>query len=244
MNDLRPQYHLLIVDDDAEIRTLLSGHLGGAGFLVSTAPDGTGMRKVLDAADVHLVILDLNLPREDGFSLCRELRAKSGPPVVMLSARTDPVDRIVGLEVGADDYLTKPFDPRELIARVRNLLRRTGSACSPSDPGCGGVVSLGDWEFDLGRRHLVHRSGLVASLSGIEYRLLRAFVAQPNRVLSRQYLVAQGSGKPFSSQQRAIELQIGRLRRKLGDDRAASPLIKTVRNEGYVLASAVTVPGT
>ncbi len=160
----------------------------------------------------------------------------------MLTARGAPVDRIVGLEMGADDYVTKPFEPRELIARIRNVLRRTGTALESPEPLASGCAQFGEWTFDLDKRHLVFSTGRVVSLSGAEYRLLRAFVAEPNRVLTREHLVARSSGKPYGSQQRAIDLQISRLRHKLGDDQASSPLIKTVRNEGYVLAAAVTVP--
>jgi two-component system OmpR family response regulator len=235
-------HHLLVVDDDADIRTLLAEQLEGAGFTVSTAGDATAMRQSLKSAPVDLVVLDLNLPREDGLALCRDIRSRSSLPVIMLTARSSPVDRIVGLEMGADDYVTKPFEPRELIARIRNVLRRAGGMPVLADPGAVGRVRFGDWTFDLDKRHLVDATGRVVSLSGAEYRLLRAFVAEPNRVLTREHLVARSSGKPFGSQQRAIDLQISRLRHKLGDDQAESPLIKTVRNEGYVLAAAVCPP--
>jgi two-component system OmpR family response regulator len=235
-------HHLLVVDDDADIRTLLAEQLEGAGFTVSTAGDAVAMRQALKAAPVDLVVLDLNLPREDGLALCRDIRSRSSLPVIMLTARSSPVDRIVGLEMGADDYVTKPFEPRELIARIRNVLRRAGGMPVLADPGAAGRVRFGDWTFDLDKRHLVDGTGRVVSLSGAEYRLLRAFVAEPNRVLTREHLVARSSGKPFGSQQRAIDLQISRLRHKLGDDQAESPLIKTVRNEGYVLAAAVCPP--
>lgn len=235
-------HHLLVVDDDADIRTLLAEQLEGAGFTVSTAGDAVAMRQALKAASIDLVVLDLNLPREDGLALCRDIRGRSSLPVIMLTARSSPVDRIVGLEMGADDYVTKPFEPRELIARIRNVLRRAGGMPVLADPGATGRVRFGDWTFDLDKRHLVDATGRVVSLSGAEYRLLRAFIAEPNRVLTREHLVARSSGKPFGSQQRAIDLQISRLRHKLGDDQAESPLIKTVRNEGYVLAAAVSPP--
>lgn len=232
---------LLIVDDDADIRTLLAEQLGKAGFVVSTAANGGDMRHALQNGHVDLIVLDLNLPREDGLTLCRDLRARSGLPVIMLTARSAPIDRILGLEMGADDYVSKPFEPRELVARIRNVLRRTAAAPESIEAAASGRVKFGEWTFDLEKRHLVDSSGRVVSLSGVEYRLLRAFVAKPNRVLTREHLVARSSGKPFDSQQRAIDLQISRLRHKLGDDQAESQLIKTVRNEGYVLATAVTV---
>ena len=232
---------LLIVDDDADIRTLLAEQLGKAGFIVSTAANGAEMRQTLDREHVDLIVLDLNLPREDGLTLCRDLRARSGLPVIMLTARSGPIDRIVGLEMGADDYVPKPFEPRELVARIRNVLRRAGAAPEPLDATGTGRATFGAWTFDLEKRHLVDESGRVVSLSSAEYRLLRAFVAEPNRVLTREHLVARSSGKPYESQQRAIDLQISRLRHKLGDDTAESQLIKTVRNEGYVLAATVTL---
>ncbi len=232
---------LLIVDDDVDIRTLLAEQLGKAGFAVSTAASGAEMRATLEREEIDLIVLDLNLPREDGLTLCRDLRARSGLPVIMLTARSGPVDRIVGLEMGADDYVPKPFEPRELVARIRNVLRRTGAVPSPLEPTGSGRAAFGGWTFDLEKRHLVDSTGRVVSLSGAEYRLLRAFVAEPNRVLTREHLVARSSGRPYSSQQRAIDLQISRLRHKLGDDQTESPLIKTVRNEGYVLATTVTM---
>jgi two-component system OmpR family response regulator len=234
-------HRLLIVDDDADIRTLLAEELRKAGFIVSSAANGAEMRQALEREPVDLIVLDLNLPREDGLTLCRDLRARSGLPVIMLTARSGPIDRIVGLEMGADDYVPKPFEPRELVARIRNVLRRTGVVPEPLEATGSGQASFGGWTFDLEKRHLVDASGRVVSLSGAEYRLLRAFVAEPNRVLTREHLVARSSGKPYASQQRAIDLQISRLRHKLGDDQAESPLIKTVRNEGYVLAVAVTM---
>jgi two-component system, OmpR family, response regulator len=194
---------------------------------------------VLSSEQIDLIVLDLNMPREDGLTLCRDLRSRSALPVIMLTARGAPVDRIVGLEMGADDYVTKPFEPRELVARIRNVLRRTGTAPEPAEPWSSGRVTFGDWTFDLDKRHLVHASGRVVSLSGAEYRLLRTFTAEPNRVLTRDFLVARSGGKSYGFQQRAIDLQISRLRHKLGDDQAESPLIKTVRNEGYVLAATV-----
>jgi two-component system, OmpR family, response regulator len=232
---------LLVVDDDADIRTLLAEQLAAAGFIVSTAGNGTQMRQILSNEQIDLIVLDLNMPREDGLTLCRDLRSRSTLPVIMLTARSAPVDRIVGLEMGADDYVTKPFEPRELVARIRNVLRRTSAAPDSPELASSGQLQFGDWTFDLEKRHLVFASGRVVSLSGAEYRLLRAFTAEPNRVLTREYLVTRSSGKPYESQQRAIDLQISRLRHKLGDDKTDSPLIKTVRNEGYVLAAAVTI---
>jgi two-component system OmpR family response regulator len=240
VNPESPQ-RLLVVDDDDDIRTLLAEQLARAGFSVSTAGNGAEMRQALGGGQFDLIVLDLNMPREDGLTLCRDLRSRSSLPVIMLTARSSPVDRIVGLEMGADDYVTKPFEPRELIARIRNVLRRNQAAPETAELPGSGRASFGEWTLDLAKRHLVCSTGRVVSLSGAEYRLLCVFVTEPNRVLTREHLVARSSGKPYGSQQRAIDLQISRLRHKLGDDRAESPLIKTVRNEGYVLATAVTM---
>lgn len=240
MTQPEPLHHLLVVDDDPVIRSLLADQLAAAGFRVSTAVGGAEMRVKIELEKIDLVILDLNLPGEDGLTLCRDLRARSALPVIMLTARGGAVDRIVGLEMGADDYVTKPFEPRELIARIRNRLR-LAIAPERGVPAQPGRVSFGAWIFDLDKRHLIGASGSIISLSGSEYRLLRIFAAEPNRVLTREQLVARSSGKPYETQQRAIDLQISRLRQKLGDLDSESPLIKTVRNQGYVLAATVKV---
>lgn len=234
-------HRLLIVDDDPDIRSLLAEQLVKAGFLVSTAGDGAEMRRVLEREHVDLVVLDLNLPREDGLTLCRDLRARSSTPVIMLTARSEPIDRIVGLEMGADDYLAKPFEPRELLARIRNVLRRAQALPANLETLSMGKAKFAGWTLDLQKRHLVDANGRVVMVSGAEFRLLRVFVTHPNRVLTREQLVALSSGRTYDSQQRAIDLQVSRLRHKLGDDKAESPLIKTVRNEGYVLTAAVTM---
>ncbi len=241
MNEGIAVQRLLVVDDDVDIRTLLAEQLSKAGFAVSTAGDAVEMRRVLEREHVDLVVLDLNLPKEDGLTLCRDLRARSSTPVIMLTARGEPIDRIVGLEMGADDYLTKPFEPRELLARIRNVLRRTEALPANLEPVGGGKAKFAGWTLELQKRHLVDPEGRVIVLSGSEFRLLRVFVSHPNRVLTREQLVALSSGRSYESQQRAIDLQISRLRGKLGDDLTGSPLIKTVRNEGYVLAAAVIV---
>jgi two-component system, OmpR family, response regulator len=232
---------LLVVDDDIDIRTLLAEQLAARGFHVSTAADGVTMRRVLEQEHVDLIILDLNLPQEDGLKLCRELRANSSIPVIMLTARSEAIDRIVGLEMGADDYLIKPFEPRELLARVRNVLRRSEALPTNLQPVSVGKARFSGWTLDLQTRNLTDASGRFVVLSGAEFRLLRVFVTHANRVLTREQLVALSSGRMYESQQRAIDLQVSRLRHKLGDDQAESPLVKTVRNEGYVLASAVVI---
>ena len=234
-------HRLLVVDDDSDIRTLLAEQLGRAGFLVSTAADGTGMRQVMEREHVDLVVLDLNLPREDGLTLCRDLRARSQIPVIMLTARSEPIDRVLGLEMGADDYLAKPFEPRELLARIRNVLRRTEALPANLEPLAIRRARIGPWTFDVEHRHLLDPAGRVVVLSGAEFRLLRVFVGHPNKVLSREQLVSLSTGRAYESQDRAIDLQVSRLRTKFGGDGGSDGLIKTVRNEGYVLAAAVTL---
>lgn len=238
MSETSPPDHLLVVDDDLDIRTLLAEQLGRAGYRVSTAADGAQMRQVLASQAIDLVVLDLNLPREDGLTLCRDLRAQSSLPVIMLTARGEPIDRVLGLEMGADDYLAKPFEPRELLARIRNVLRRTQALPANLEPLAMRRARFDGWLFDLEHRHLVDPAGRVVVLSGAEFRLLRVFVEHANKVLNREQLVRLSSGKPFDAQERAIDLQVSRLRAKLGD--SGGTLIKTVRNEGYVLACAVS----
>lgn len=234
-------HRLLVVDDDVDIRSMLAEQLSKAGYVVSAAGSGSEMRRALERERVDLIVLDLNLPGEDGLTLCRDLRARSNTPVIMLTARSEPIDRVLGLEMGADDYLAKPFEPRELLARIRNVLRRTEALPTSLDVVSVGEAKFAGWTLDLQKRHLIDPAGRVVVLSGAEFRLLRVFVTHPNRVLTREQLVALSSGRAYESQQRAIDLQVSRLRHKLGDDQAESALIKTVRNEGYVFAAAVTM---
>jgi two-component system OmpR family response regulator len=233
------QDHLLLVDDDAELRDLLRDYLGQAGYRVSAVADGRQMQRALDAARVDLVILDIMLPGEDGLSLCRRLRAQSRVPILMLTARGDEIDRIVGLEMGADDYLAKPFNPRELLARIKSILRRAGSL--PENLADEDVrrFRFAGWSLDTQTRQLLSPDGVLVDLSGAEYSVLRVLVEHPNRVLSRDQLLEFTQGREAAPFDRAIDVQIGRLRRKLDDDAREARLIKTVRNAGYVLAAAV-----
>ncbi|MQP77211.1 response regulator [Stenotrophomonas sp. MYb238] len=234
-------HRLLVVDDDSDIRDLLAEQLGRAGYEVGTARDGAQMRHALAREHVDLVVLDLNLPHEDGLVLCRELRARSSTPVIMLTARAEPIDRVLGLEMGADDYLAKPFEPRELLARIRNVLRRTEALPANLEPLAMRRASFAGWVFDLEQRRLVDPAGRVVMLSGAEFRLLRVFVGHANKVLSREQLVALSSGRSHGAQDRAIDLQVSRLRQKLGDAGGAGGLIRTVRSEGYVFAGVVAL---
>jgi two-component system OmpR family response regulator len=227
---------LLVVDDDPELRKLLQDYLGSQGFDVVTVEDGTAMRRALGAASFELVILDLMLPGEDGLALCRELRARSRIPILMLTARGDELDRIVGLEMGADDYLPKPFHPRKLLARIRSILRRVQELGAERDAR---ALRFAGWTLDIGMRHLVAADGVAVPLSTGEFRLLQALAENANRVLSRDRLMDVLSGREAGPFDRSVDVMISRLRRRLNDDAREPQLIKTVRNEGYVLAATV-----
>jgi two-component system OmpR family response regulator len=227
---------ILVVDDDEELRRLLRDYLGGQGFVVAAVPDGEAMWQQLANGSFDLVILDLMLPGEDGLSLCRALRARSRIPILMLTARGDELDRIIGLEMGADDYLPKPFHPRELLARVRSILRRVQELAGEAPAR---QLRFGNWTLDIGLRHLVGADGVAVPLSTGEFRLLQALVENANRVMSRDRLMDVLSGREAGPFDRSVDVMISRLRRRLGDDGREPELIKTVRNEGYVLAAKV-----
>ena len=229
---------MLVVDDDAEIRKLLGEYLERNGFRVSLATDGTEMRRALDRSRPDIVVLDLMLPGDSGLKLCRDLRVESSLPVIMLTARAEEVDRIVGLEMGADDYLAKPFSPRELVARIRSILRRARGLASPAGGGAHQLRFAG-WTLDLAARQLVAPDGVVVALSGAEFKLLSVFVEHPNRVLDRNQLMDLTVGRDGAPFDRSIDVQVSRLRVRLRDDAREPRIIKTVRNEGYVLAAVV-----
>jgi two-component system OmpR family response regulator len=230
--------HVLVVDDDAEIRKLLGEYLERNGFRVSLATDGTEMRRALDRSRPDIVVLDLMLPGDSGLKLCRDLRVESSLPVIMLTARAEEIDRIVGLEMGADDYLAKPFSPRELLARIRSILRRARGLASPAGGGAHQLRFAG-WTLDLAARQLVAPDGVVVALSGAEFKLLSVFVEHPNRVLDRNQLMDLTVGRDGAPFDRSIDVQVSRLRVRLRDDAREPRIIKTVRNEGYVLAAVV-----
>lgn len=236
---MNTQPQILVVDDDREIRTLLSEYLASNGFRTVEAADGTAMWKALDTARVDLIVLDLMMPGEDGLQLCRTLRARSNLPVIMLTARGQPIDRIVGLEMGADDYLAKPFEPRELMARIRSVLRRTEAL--PPNLAASEVTRMqfAGWTLDLTARHLINPEGVIVVLSGAEFRVLKVFLEHPKRVLSRDQLLNLTQGRDADPFERSIDLQVSRVRQKLGEDARDPQLIKTVRNEGYVLTAEV-----
>jgi two-component system, OmpR family, response regulator len=231
--------HLLIVDDDREIRGLLAQYLEKHDFRTTAVADGKEMRRTLERSHVDLVVLDLMLPGEDGLSLCRELRTRSQVPVIMLTARGEDVDRIIGLELGADDYVAKPFNPRELLGRIKAILRR--SAHAPRDPSPESVrgFSFNGWRLDTVTRALTDAAGKEVALSGAEYRLLAVLLGASNRVLTRAQLTELLRGRDADPFDRSIDVRVSRLRQILGDDARAPQIIKTVYGEGYVVGVTV-----
>jgi two-component system OmpR family response regulator len=236
---MTPQDLVLVVDDDREIRSLLSEYLRKAGYRVMAVGDGKGMWAELEAAHPDVVVLDVMLPGDDGLTLCRDLRARSQVPIIMLTARGEETDRIVGLEMGADDYLAKPFSPRELLARIKSVLRRARSLPENLQPAPAGRVRFAGWGLDMTARNLTAPDGVVVALSGAEHKLLSIFVAHANRVLTRDQLMDLMRGREAYPLDRSIDVQVSRLRRRLRDDAREPVLIKTVRGEGYVLAAQV-----
>ncbi|MBF0176033.1 MAG: response regulator [Magnetococcales bacterium] len=233
-----PAVHILVVDDDPDIRELVGSSLEREGYRVSTSPDGQGLERSMDQVD--LVILDLVLPGDDGLVLCRNLRARSTIPVIILSSRGEEMDRIIGLEMGADDYLPKPFHPRELLARVKSVLRRTRLSPTPATGDPDDVVySFSGWTLDALSRNLTSPQGDSVALTGSEHHLLTIFLGHPNRVLSRDQLLDLTRGREIDHFDRTIDMQVSRLRRRLGDDPRSPQLIKTVRSAGYVFCSRV-----
>lgn len=232
---------LLIVDDDPEICQLVGQFLEPHGFRVTTASDGAAMRRAMAGEHVDLVILDLMLPGEDGLSLCRDLRARSRIPVIFLTAAGSETDRIVGLEMGADDYLAKPFSSRELLARVRAVLRRTSNFQTQQEEQTAQnrLFTFSGWTLDTERRRLQAPDGVLVDLSGGEYELLHVFLTHPHVVLNRDQLLDMTRGRVAGPFDRTIDVQVGRLRRKIEPDPKNPELIKTVRGGGYVLATNV-----
>jgi len=233
--------HLLIVDDDKELCSLLSKFLSRHGYRVSIAHNGSQMASILEVSRISLVILDLMLPGEDGLALCRRLRATSTLPIIMLTAMGDEVDRIIGLEMGADDYLAKVANPRELLARVRAVLRRVGAPGAGSSSGQGRILEFAGWRLDVTHRQLFSTKGTLVPLRAGEFDLLLAFVQRPQRVLTRDQLLDLSRGRSANAFDRSIDVQISRIRRKIELDPKEPTLIKTVRSGGYILAADVVV---
>lgn len=240
---------ILIVDDDLGLRTLMASFLDKHGFKTETAGDPVEMRERMESEHYDLIVLDVMMPREDGLTALRRLQNSDGPPVIMLSAVGTDVDRIVGLEMGADDYLPKPCNPRELLARIRTVLRRGGTksntmpAVGQTEPASTvprDVVQFSGWQADLVSRIVLDPGKKLVTLSDGEFRLLRAFVEHPRRVLTRDQLLDYVSGQDSELYDRAIDVQISRLRRKLGKGADGAGLIRTIRNEGYMFLATIT----
>jgi DNA-binding response OmpR family regulator len=242
--------HILVVDDDQRIRDMLCLYLEDEGFNVATAADGDEMRQHLAEYPVDLILLDLVMPGKDGLTLSREIRAESDIPIIILTGKGEPIDRVVGLEVGADDYITKPFHLREVLARVRTVLRRSApqpaappqapSAPSQSDSDGGDErLQFAGWQLDLMKRELLDPSGAQTPLTTGEFNLLSAFARRPNRPLDRDQIMDLVKGQDWQPFDRSIDTQIGRLRKKLEADPKDPQLIKTVRGVGYIFTPKV-----
>jgi two-component system, OmpR family, response regulator len=237
MNNAR---HIAIVDDDRDIRILLTQFLEKHGFRVTAVGDGRSLRRVMSTQRVDLVVLDVMLPGgEDGLTLCRQLSATGQLPIIMLTGKSDEVDRIIGLEIGADDYLSKPFNPRELLARVRNVLRRWDFAPRRPDVREVSKYRFASWMLDTAARELIDADGVRQTLTGAEFRLLLAFLSHPNRVLSRHQLIELTSTRRSELFDRSIDVRVSRLRQLLRDNVGAPRIIKTVYGDGYVLGTTV-----
>jgi len=232
--------HILIVDDHREMRDLVSRALAKEGFRITTAPDGKAMRKVLADANIDLILLDLMLPGEDGLSLCRSLRAESDIPIIMLTAKGDEVDRVIGLEMGADDYLPKPFGGRELIARIRAVLRRNRVREPVGSQEKSKRYRFERWTFDVDKRELLGLDGVAVPLSTGEFDLLLALVEHPQRTLSRDQLLDLARHRAANAFDRSMDTQVSRLRKKVERDPADPTIIKTVWGGGYIFTPEVS----
>jgi len=231
--------HILVVDDQREICDLIQDYLSDEGYRVSIASDGAAMRRVMAQSAVDLVILDLMLPGEDGLTLARGLRDVSDVGIIILTGRGDTVDRIIGLEMGADDYLPKPFHPRELLARVRSVRRRASSRTAENASGARSRARFAGWNLDLASRELRSPSGKEVRLTTGEFDLLAAFVNNANQVLTRDRLLDLARNREAGPFDRTIDVQVGRLRRKLESDPQKPTLIKTVRGSGYIFTPSI-----
>jgi len=232
--------HILIVDDHREIRDLVSRALSKEGFVVTGAADGRAMRKVIADSRIDLILLDLMLPGEDGLSLCRALRAESNIPIIMLTAKGEEVDRVIGLEMGADDYLAKPFGSRELLARIRAVLRRSQDRAAPAGLVAPRRYCFDRWQLETSARELLRDDGVTIPLSTGEYDLLIVLIERPQRVLSREQLIDLARPRTASVLDRSIDTQVSRLRKKLEIDPSDPKIIKTVWGGGYIFTQAVS----
>jgi len=237
--------HILVVEDDRETRALIAKYLRTNACNVTTATDGREMVRAMTDHRVDLLILDVMLPGEDGLSLCRKVRAESQMPIIMLTARGEDVDRIVGLEMGADDYLAKPFNPRELLARINAVLRRQAAAQTLSSANGATALAFLGWRIDFRLRELRNPAGARVAMTSAEFDLLQTFCERPGRVLSRDSLLDLTQGRNTGSFERSIDVLVSRIRRKIETDPLEPTMIKTVRSGGYMFTprvDAVTIP--
>lgn len=237
MND--PSPHILVVDDHRDIRETLARYLVKNGLRATTAESAAHARKALKAASIDLVVLDIMMPGEDGLSLCRHLVESGATPVILLTAMADDTDRVIGLEIGADDYVTKPFNPRELLARIRAVLRRTSLVPKERDPIEQEELGFEGWRLNVSKRELLDADGVVVPLSSGEFQLLCAFLKRPKMVLTRDQLLDLTTGRTPTVFDRSIDNQVSRLRRKIEVDPKDPRLIKTVWGGGYMLTADV-----
>jgi DNA-binding response OmpR family regulator len=231
------QPRILVVDDDADLRWMVNKYLSKHEYSVTLAEDGEKMREVLERESFDLAILDINLPGEDGLSLARYLRGNHDIGIIMLSAAAEVFDRIVGLEMGADDYVTKPFEPRELLARVKSVLRRVQNTAEASADGTAKLVKFGEFSLDLDAHQLLDQENQAVSLTSMEFDLLKAFAENPNKVLSRDQLLNLSHNRDWDPFDRSIDIRITRLRRKIEKEPSRPQIIKTVRGAGYIFVS-------
>lgn len=231
--------HIVILDDDPEICNLLREYLEKNGLRATTVNNGKALWRMLDQKHIDLIVLDLMLPGEDGLELCRNLRARLNIPILILSALGEETDRIIGLEMGADDYLAKPFNPRELLARIKVILRRSRTLPGRNETETVSQLVFANWTLDLTTRHLISPEKVVIPLSSGEFRLLRVFLEHSKRVLTRDQLLELSQGREAQAFDRSIDVLVGRLRRHLGENARQPCIIQTARGAGYILAADV-----
>ena len=234
-----PSPHILVVDDHREIRDLLGKYLAKHGYRVTVADGGAEMKRALKAGAIDLVVLDLMMPGEDGLTLCRDLRATTEIPVIMLTAMAEDTDRVIGLELGADDYVTKPFNPRELLARIKAVLRRANALPQQREAVEAETVLFDRWRLNVQGRELIGEDGVAVPLSTAEFQLLSAFVNRPRMVLSRDQLLDLTRGRAANVFDRSIDNQVSRLRKKIEVDPKSPKLITTVWGGGYMFSAEV-----
>ena len=235
---MNEETHIIVVDDEIDIREMLQDYLGGQGFTVAAASGGMELRRLIDERAPHLVVLDVNMPGEDGLTLTRFLREHMDVGIILLTAAGQTVDRIVGLEVGADDYIPKPFDPRELLARIKSVLRRSQVPAKPAAPGNSSQIRFGRCVLNLESHKLLDGANQEVQLTSSEFDLLKVFAAHPNQVLSRDRLLDLTSHRDLEPFDRSIDVRITRIRRKIEVDASRPQVIKTVRGSGYMFVSS------